>query len=377
MQPWSPHIYHADGLRANITPEVLDAATSEIETFLSRSPRLAPVLSLGHLAALTGVSYKYLRRIVSRTMPNSYVDFSLMGRTGHIRRISTPAKDLMTAQRWIATNILADVACGPNSFAYRRGSSIIECAWRHCSSRWLIKLDVTRFFPSIIEPQIFDVFASLGYRRLVALELSRICTWPDVSDDRLEISHQVERKEGPSYSYSHLGRLPIGAPTSPMLSNAYMRPFDTEISAYCAHQGLIYSRYADDIFVSSDRRDFRRSDAARMAQYVRVALRSYGLYANDAKEVIVPPGARKIVLGMLVDGASPRLLPEFKKRLRMHYHFIERFGIEQHAFARRFPSVPMLDRHLRGLIAFAAQVEPNYAENLRTMHEKFQWARFD
>ena len=45
-------------------------------------------------------------------------------------------------------------------------------------------------------------------------------------------------------------RLPQGAPTSPTLSNIVMEPIDKEIMDYANANGLVYSRYADDITVS-------------------------------------------------------------------------------------------------------------------------------
>jgi hypothetical protein len=34
------------------------------------------------------------------------------------------------------------------------------------------------------------------------------------------------------------------------------------------------------------------------------------------------PGTRRVVLGMLVDGPSPRLPREFKNMLRLHLHYL-------------------------------------------------------
>lgn len=52
---------------------------------------------------------------------------------------------------------------------------------------WVLKLDITRFFESISERQIYYVFRRLGYRALVAFCLTRLCTrvLPASSDMRL------------------------------------------------------------------------------------------------------------------------------------------------------------------------------------------------
>ncbi len=333
-----------------------------------------PLLSLRHLAACANVSYGFLRRIVTRQLVSAYSQFVIVGRSGKRRHISTPTRDLLTAQRWIVQNVLAHLQVGPNSFAYAKGSSIVQCAKIHCASRWLLKYDVRDFFSSIDERRVYGLFIAVGYRPLVAFELARICTWPIAIHDWGSGASQRRRERGANYAHAALGSLPIGAPTSPMLSNCYMAPFDSAMSRYCAARGLVYSRYADDFFVSSQDHGFRRSCAADLSRFVGDQLSVLFLSENGAKRKIVPPGARKIVLGLLVDGPEPRLAPEFKKRLRMHYHFLERFGPARHKAARSFPSVPMLERHLRGLVAFATQVEPVYGEGMHELHARVPWA---
>jgi RNA-directed DNA polymerase len=371
MRPWLSHNYRTAGIAAGVDPAVIDAAVVDVQTLLAITPQAAPLLSLGHLAHESGVSYKFLRSVISRSSGYAYLDFVIVGRSGKRRNISTPTRDLMTVQRWIAENILASLPVGPNVHSYAKGSSILQCARAHCESRWLVKVDVRSFFASIDERRMVELFAGLGYRPLVAFELARLCTWPvQVGSGR----PTSPRSSGADYSSSALGSLPIGAPTSPMLSNVYMAPFDRAMSLYCAQRNLVFTRYADDVFVSSQDRRFSRSDGAAVAQFVREQLKLMRLADNHAKGAIIPPGARKVVLGLLVNAEVPRLSPEFKKRMRMHYHFIERFGFARHADERNFPSVPMLERHLRGLIAFASQVETDYGARLLEKHNAYDWS---
>lgn len=46
-------------------------------------------------------------------------------------------------------------------------------------------------------------------------------------------------------------KLPQGTPLSPTLTNILMMGIDNDIQAYCKHFNLIYTRYADDILISS------------------------------------------------------------------------------------------------------------------------------
>lgn len=79
-------------------------------------------MSLGHLAHESAVSHNFLRRVISRSLSGSYayVNFVIIGRSGKRRQISTPTRDLMTVQRWIAENVLANLPVGPNVHAYAK-----------------------------------------------------------------------------------------------------------------------------------------------------------------------------------------------------------------------------------------------------------------
>jgi RNA-directed DNA polymerase len=57
-------------------------------------------------------------------------------------------------------------------------------------------------------------------------------------------------------SGSTVYRLAIGAPSSPVLSNALMLAFDTKISNLVAEDRVIYTRYADDLTFSVPRTGF-------------------------------------------------------------------------------------------------------------------------
>ena len=48
------------------------------------------------------------------------------------------------------------------------------------------------------------------------------------------------------------GYLPQGAPTSPYLSNLILRDFDKKIQQICSSLNYTYTRYADDITISSN-----------------------------------------------------------------------------------------------------------------------------
>jgi RNA-directed DNA polymerase len=164
------------------------------------------------------------------------------------------------------------------------------------------------------------------------------------------------------------GRLPQGAPTSGALANLVMKETDGKLASYADEQGVAFTRYSDDIVLSSPG-DFSREQASAAIKEVTQVLWRSGLRVHRQKTRVITPGARKIVLGLLVDGDRPRLLPEFKRRIEVHVRGVERFGLPEHAEHRRFDSILSMINHVDGCIAFASSVEKDYAEKLAE-----QWA---
>jgi RNA-directed DNA polymerase len=95
----------------------------------------------------------------------------------------------------------------------------------------LLILDFANFFESI---HLADVFSLL--RRNAGRFVPEL-----TEEDAVVISRVATR----------FGRLTIGAPSSPVLSNAIMYEFDSVVSSICKSRGVLYSRYADDMHFSS------------------------------------------------------------------------------------------------------------------------------
>ena len=123
-----------------------------------------------------------------------------------------------------------------------------------------------------------------------------------------------------------LGYLPQGAPTSPMLSNLVMRELDGIIQRLADAAGLTYTRYSDDLTFSTRSKEFSRFKARGFISEVGKALTVFGFQPQHRKTKVVPPGSRKLVLGLQVEGDVSRLTREFKDKLRQHLYYLEKHG---------------------------------------------------
>lgn len=157
-----------------------------------------------------------------------------------------------------------------------------------------------------------------------------------------------------------------------MLANLVMTSLDQALSDLGQSHGLVYTRYSDDITFSTTAA-FTKARAFKVVELAARLLKACGLYPNRAKTAIVHPGARRVVLGLLVNEAYPRLSRAFRDRLRQHLYYLEKHGIRKHMEARKFDSAGGLYRHLRGLIDYANMVDRPYAGGLRKRLDALPW----
>lgn len=99
----SPHHYRKQATTLGIAQEVVRRAIEQAETVERQG--LPAVLTIRHLAHLTGADYKYLRSIVTRAH-DGYAPFTISKRSGGKRLIAAPEPQLLAVQRWIARHVL-------------------------------------------------------------------------------------------------------------------------------------------------------------------------------------------------------------------------------------------------------------------------------
>ncbi|MGD1063932.1 MAG: retron St85 family RNA-directed DNA polymerase [Terracidiphilus sp.] len=147
------------------------------------------------------------------------------------RLVYQPATELRLIQRWCADQIFAQLPVHKSCFSYIKGKNIRAHAEMHRRNNFLSRIDIRRFFPSLTRLNVEDLLN----RNLALLKLK-----------------SAEEANLLSLLATRMGELVIGAPSSPVLSNALMYDFDEEWSARCEGRGIAYTRYADDIYVSTN-----------------------------------------------------------------------------------------------------------------------------
>jgi RNA-directed DNA polymerase len=265
----------------DLDPRVLNFLASYFLEMKRRGHRC--VFSPYHFAHLLSISMERLHWLADDKRGH-YTCFPVKKRDGGVREILAPKPYLKGVQRQILDDLLQRVRLNSHAEGFRKRRSILTNAKRHIAKKVVVKMDVKEFFPSITFERALGMFASLGYPRQVALLLTRLVT--------------------------HNGKLPIGAPTSPAISNIVCRRLDRRFSRLGEKAGFDYSRYADDITISSN-----NTGVNRMIPFFKEIIKEEGFEVNEAKIRILRSGGRQKITGIVVN-RKPNLDKKEVRKLR-------------------------------------------------------------
>lgn len=253
------------------------------------------------------------------------------------RLIAQPTAEIKLLQRWAVEKYVDQLPIHKAATAYRSGVSIKDHASIHADNRYLLKLDFQDFFPSI-----------LGEHFLMHLK-SHMKISEEDANLLMRLLFRFDRK-------AQVYVLSIGAPSSPAVSNTIMYDFDNTLSNYCKTHDIVYSRYADDLALSSSKPK-ALDDAFLFVKQLCKDMPYPRLQLNDAKTVFTSKKHRRQLTGLiLTNEGKPSLGREKKRLIRSMAH---RFSLNQ------LPQDQIL--HLRGLLAFAFSIEPVFFSSINRM----------
>jgi hypothetical protein len=304
------------GVSAGLGPQHRASDLPRLQT-----QRLPVVNTAAELARAVGVTLGELRflafaREVSTT--THYRRFTIPKRTGGERVISAPRRRLKRVQRWVLEHVFGPLLGTPApsdpAHGFRTGRSIVSNATPHVGAAILINVDLRDFFPTVTYRRVKGLFAKLGYSEEVATVLGLVCTEPDIAETQLDgVTYYVAR--GPR-------RLPQGAPTSPAITNALCRRLDKRILGWADKHGFAYTRYADDLTLSTHKPDAR---VGACLGFLRQVAAAEGFTVHPDKVRVVRRGGRQEVTGVVVNERPSVPRVELRK-FRALLHHIDKDG---------------------------------------------------
>ncbi|WP_334031166.1 reverse transcriptase family protein [Alteromonas sp. P256] len=162
-----------------------------------------------------------------------------------------------------------------------RPRGVVSNALAHAGKKVVISIDLKDFFPSITFPRIVGMLIKRPYgfsHRQAAVAASIVCLPKDIDINR---------------------GLPQGAPSSPLLSNLICKKLDYQLGKFAAKYDLTYTRYADDLTISTN--NVKRISPQKIIDEVTRHVRRNGFQINVAKTKIMYRNMRQMVTGILVN----------------------------------------------------------------------------
>jgi RNA-directed DNA polymerase len=365
METWSVHTIYEKAKVIHSNENAIDLQRYAIRL---KESGLPVIFSLNHLSHITGIEYRFLHDTVARKRePSNYRMFAIRKRSGGRRFIHAVSGKLLIVQQFINSAILQRKKPHPCSYAFHPDGGIKKCAAQHCGARWLFQYDLDSFFYNVNEIDVYHVFRKLGYKKLLSFELSHLCTTtqlPIQAKTYIPPSEYIDWNETRiPYKNKFFGVLPQGAPTSPMLSNLVAEELDVKLYNFALKNGFVYTRYADDITISS--MELMNNVSLKSIHNLIISIiRKCGFKENKKKIRIARPGSKKIVLGLLVDGEKPRISKETYHRIERHLYAIKKFGLENAAAHEGFDSAYGYYNHISGLISYVNDVDKKQWQEL-------------
>jgi RNA-directed DNA polymerase len=266
---------------------------------------------------------------------HAYKTYYIPKKNGSTRTIDHPSRDLKAMQRWFLTYVLNGLPVHPAAMAYQKNKSIFDNASLHAASRYLLRMDCKDFFPSITEDDL---------KLLIAARPTTFSTWQPFE---IELFCKLVCKNG---------RLTIGAPTSPALSNAVCYDMDAQLSEISRNLGVTYSRYADDLFFSARLPNVLATLEPIVYSTVANLTFPKSLTINaDKTRRSSKRGTRRITGITLGSDGRPHVGRPLKRRIRAMVHHID--TLDQKTLAS-----------LAGLIAYASGFDPDFVNSLITKY---------
>lgn len=260
-------IYHVSRHVGNARLTIAGAQLS-IKSF-SNLRQIAQHLNRNYRNRMMYIAYKMAPGARYRT-------FSIPKKNGDERRICAPRAALLDLQRDMKKLIEADYRprAHVHGFVSNRQRGIVSNARPHIQKQWVLNIDLKDFFETIHFGRV------VGRLRAPPYEYP-----PEISNFIAHIACFQTTKEVNGVERETSVLMPGGA-LSPLLANIVTDKLDGELSRLCKQLGCAYTRYADDITISSNRRRF----PSRIARFDDVESQTEVLLSESFQEIIESNG---------------------------------------------------------------------------------------
>ncbi|MCJ8327509.1 MAG: reverse transcriptase family protein [Campylobacterales bacterium] len=144
--------------------------------------------------------------------------------------------------------ILNKIELNNASIGFKKGYSYLHLFEPHIKSYNFLRLDIRSFFHSFQIEDIQKTFKSY----IAEDEYIDDKNKQSLLDAFINLVTYTIPNTSKNERFKNKQVLPMGFPTSPLISNIVFRKLDLQIQKLCAQENIIYTRYADDMLFSSN-----------------------------------------------------------------------------------------------------------------------------
>lgn len=257
-----------------------------------------------------------------------YKKYEIDKKDGGKRTIYQPAKEIKTLQRTLLDDFLMNLPVHSSATAYVKGKSTKHNVLPHLRSKYFLKIDFKGFFESITDDDIRNFITD----NAEILDKN----WQKIDTDNL-VKLVCFHK-----------RLTIGSVTSPAIANAICYQLDCEISGLCEAKNIIYTRYADDLFFSSNEENILFELSKHIKSITHKIKYPTNLVINNSKTKHSSRKRKVSITNLTITNDSKISIGHKKKRhIKSLVYQWSSISNEQ-------------KNHLKGYLAYIRSVEPGF-----------------
>ncbi len=281
----------------------------------------------------------------------AYHVFHIPKANGKFRLIEDPVFTLKQIQRTINRHLQAVYYLHQTEVAYGfiisvknqiRKKNILQNAKQHLHHKYMLKIDLKDFFHQISKKQVYDLFRSrlFGFKDKLAHTLSAVLTYKS--------------------------RLPMGAPTSPALSNLVSIDLDNALNLWAKMNDITFTRFADDMTFSSNKKLKEKHlqeiiDICHQNQFVLNEKKTIFYNAEETKKVT------GLVLNETVD-IEEMFYTELEADLKRLKHLVEAGVIVRESMDN--PLLVKMKQEVKGKINFIGMIEGYQSDEYKHYDKK-------
>ena len=259
------------------------------------------------VANFLGIKPSYLSFILFiKGEKNLYSSFKIPKKNGDYREIHAPKDDLKLIQkqlsiklneiheRYLKKNGIKQVI----SYGFEKEKGIIKNALVHKHKKYVLNMDISNFFPSFHFGRVQGYFyksKEFNFSKEMSVVLAQLACYQ--------------------------GRLPQGAPSSPIISNLIFNIVDLRILELVKKYKLNYTRYVDDLSFSTNNKSFGDNYEKFVCELTEL-LEKNKFYINKKKTRLIYHNSRQEVTGLTVNdrvNANNKFIKDTRAMLNQLY----------------------------------------------------------